>query len=95
MATCGVKYMIEMDPEIEKSLTNVLKALQDFTSVYDHKVDELRVKGFSDEQLGPMIEGSESMKDSASIFLSWAKHYVQKISNPSAEKQTENFYTET
>ncbi|MHB8483567.1 MAG: hypothetical protein ACYDBV_12675 [Nitrospiria bacterium] len=86
---------MDMDPEIEDSLTNVLKALQDFTLVYDRKVDELRMKGFSDEQLMPMIDGSASMKDSASIFLSWAKHYVQKISNPSAEKQTENFYTET
>ena len=87
--------MIEMDPEIEKSLTSVLKSLQDFTSVYDRKVDELRIKGLSDEELSPMIEGSQSMKDSASIFLSWARHYVQKISNPSAEKQTENFYSET
>ena len=86
---------MEMDPEIERSLTNVLKSLQDFTSVYDRKVDELRIKGFSDEQLTPMIDGSASMKDSAAIFLSWAKHYVQKISNPSVEKQTENFYTET
>ncbi|MBI1818854.1 MAG: hypothetical protein HY202_01330 [Nitrospirae bacterium] len=86
---------MEMDPEIERSLTNVLKSLQDFSSVFDRKIDELRIKGLDEERLNALLEGSDAMKDSASIFLSWAKHYVEKISNPAAEKQTETFYSET
>jgi hypothetical protein len=86
---------MEMDPEIERSLTNVLKSLQDFSSVFDRKIDELRIKGLDEERLNTLLEGSDAMKDSASIFLSWAKHYVEKISNPSAERQTETFYSET
>ncbi len=86
---------MEMDPEIERSLTNVLKSLQDFSSVFDRKIDELRIKGLDEERLHVLLEGSDAMKDSASIFLSWAKHYVEKISNPAGERQTETFYTET
>ena len=81
---------MEMDPEIEQSLTKLLKALQEFSSVYDRKADELRMKGLPADKLRPIIEGSEAMKDSASIFFSWAKFYVEKISNPMAEKQTES-----
>lgn len=84
-----------MDPEIEQSLTKLLKALQEFSGVYDRKIDELRMKGLPAEKLRPILDGSEAMKDSASIFLSWAKFYVDKISNPMAEKETETFYKES
>jgi hypothetical protein len=84
-----------MDPEIEQSLTKLLKALQEFSGVYDRKVDELRIKGIPSDKLQPIVDGSEAMKDSASIFLSWAKFYVDKISNPMAEKETESFFKES
>jgi len=82
---------MDMDPEIEASLTKVLKAFQEFSSVYDRKADELRMKGFSAERIRPILEGAEAMKDSASIYLSWAKFYADKISNPNAEKRIESF----
>lgn len=84
-----------IDPEIEQSLTKLLKALQEFSEIYDRKADELRIKGLSAEKLQPIIDGSEAMKDSASILLSWAKFYVEKISNPMAEKESESYYKES
>jgi len=86
---------MNMDPEIEQSLTKLLKALQAFSSAYDRKVDELRMKGVADETLKEIVDGSEAMKDSASILLSWAKFYVEKISNPMAEKESETYYKES
>ncbi len=84
-----------MDSEIEQSLTKLLKALQEFSGVYDRKVDELRIKGLPAETLKQFVDGSEAMKDSASILLSWAKFYVEKISNPMAEKESESYYKES
>jgi hypothetical protein len=86
--------MVNLDPEIESSLTKVLKALQEFSAVYDRKIDELRMKGLPAEKLRPILDGSEAMKDSASIYLSWAKFYMEKISNPMAEKESESYYKE-
>jgi hypothetical protein len=86
---------MKMDPEIEQSLTKLLKALQEFSGAYDRKVDDLRMKGIPDETLKQIVDGSEAMKDSASILLSWAKFYVEKISNPTAEKESETYYQES
>ena len=86
---------MNIDPEIEQSLTKLLKALQEFSNIYDRKIDELRIKGLPEERLKPILDGSEAMKDSASIFLSWAKYYVEKISNPMVEKESESYYKES
>ena len=83
-----------MDPEIEKSLDKVLKSLQEFTSVYDRKVDELKMKGLSEDKLSGLVSGSEALTDSAGIFLNWAKHYSDKLSHPTSDK-TAGIYSES
>lgn len=80
------------DPEIEQALDKVLKSLQELTGIYDRKVDELRIKGLEQNKLMPLLSGSEAMKDSAGIFLTWAKHYSDKLAHPTPDSKSESVY---
>lgn len=49
-----------------------MKALHD---VLEQRAEELQVSGVDPERAVKMVQGAAAMRDSANIYLSWARHY--------------------
>lgn len=50
-----------------------MKALHE---MLEQRAEELQVSGADPERAVKMVQGAAAMRDSANIYLSWARHYI-------------------
>ncbi len=65
-----------MNDDLRTQVDALTKHMTDFHSSLEVKAREMEMSGGDPEVIGKLINGADAMKDSANIYLSWARHYV-------------------
>jgi len=65
-----------MSEDIQQSIENVTKAVDQLNQAFEKRTEELRQKG-NHEELNHWIQAKAAMRDSGVIYLSWARHYAK------------------
>ena len=65
-----------MSEELKQVVNEISDQMGRFHEMLEGRGSELEVSGGDPEVATKLIKGSAAMKDSANIYLSWAKHYV-------------------
>ncbi len=65
--------------DVQKSLTDVHRAMQEMAHTFEAKIMELQNSGGDPEAIEQLVAGAQAMKDSAAIYLTWTAHYLQKL----------------
>ncbi len=87
---------MESEDNVLESLLEEIKDLMvRFPKALERRSAEIAATGKDPEVAAKLRGGSEAMKDSGNIYLSWAKHYVSLASGntdaTSDEDETEDF----
>lgn len=62
--------------ELKAAFDGVLDAMDTLGRALSEQIEALRQAGASEETLQSLDKGAMAMKSAASIYLSWARHYL-------------------
>ncbi len=65
-----------MTSELKQQVQTLTEQMENFHHALETKAREIEISGGDPEIVGKLIKGADAMKDSANIYLSWARHYV-------------------
>jgi hypothetical protein len=65
-----------MSSDLKQQVQALTEQMESFHHALETKAREIEISGGDQEVVGKLINGSDAMKDSANIYLSWARHYV-------------------
>jgi len=65
-----------MNEDIRRSVQAAQEALLRVNQAFDDYVDELKKKGSDPSEILQAAKNADALKDSAHIYLSWARHYA-------------------
>ncbi len=65
--------------DLKHAFDGVLNAMDTLSHAFSEHLEELRRDGKSEEEMQALVRGALAMKDAASIYLSWAKHYLSEF----------------
>lgn len=74
-----------MAEDFQQALLQVAKSMDGLARVFEHRVAELRALGESDEQIREAVGAIQAVKDSGAIYLTWANHYVKRVTGGDLE----------
>ena len=77
-----------MGEELKNQVASLAAQMDSFHQALETKAREIEMGGGDTEVVGKLIKGADAMKDSANIYLSWARHYV-KLSDGGAGEAEE------
>ena len=77
-----------MGEELKNQVASLAAQMDSFHQALETKAREIEMSGGDTEVVGKLIKGADAMKDSANIYLSWARHYV-KLSDGGAGEAEE------
>lgn len=77
-----------MAEELKNHVDALASQMESFHHALETKAREIEMSGGDSEVVGKLIKGADAMKDSANIYLSWARHYV-KLSDGGAGEAEE------
>lgn len=69
-----------MSESIEEPLSNVLKEMDELNHRFKGAIDTLEEKGTDTEEVQSLINGALAMKDAGALYLTWARHFVNRLS---------------
>ncbi|MFQ5949375.1 MAG: hypothetical protein ACE5J1_01660 [Nitrospiria bacterium] len=78
-----------MSSSMEQSLTDVMKAMEDLNHRFEKEIEALRRKGMDEDALQTLVKGALAMKDAGGIYLTWSRHFVDRLDEPGGLDQTE------
>lgn len=65
-----------MSQELRQIMSDIEKQMSQFHSMLERRGGEMEMMGGDSEVAAKLMKGADAMKDSANIYLSWARHYV-------------------
>jgi hypothetical protein len=65
-----------MSKEIEQSLLEIIRAIENLNRAFAKRADDLKKKGDAKE-LQEWMKAVYAMQDSGNIYMNWAKHYAR------------------
>ena len=65
-----------MSSDLKERMQKLTEQMEDFHHALEAKAHEIEISGGDQEIVGKLLNGTDAMKDSANIYLSWARHYV-------------------
>jgi len=65
-----------MSSDLKQHVQSLAEQMESFHQALETKAREIEINGGDQEIVGKLLKGSDAMKDSANIYLSWARHYV-------------------
>jgi len=71
--------------EIGQSIREVSEAMEKLILVLERHIESLETSEANTEKLQHLTKGIHAIRDSAGIYLSWAKHYAKLVSEGEAE----------
>ena len=77
-----------MSEDLNQRMATLTDQMEQFHTALENKARELELTGGDPEIIGKLMNGADAMKDSANIYLSWARHYV-KLSDGEASEAEE------
>jgi len=76
-----------MSSDLKQQVQTLTEQMQSFHHALEAKAREIEVSGGDQEVVGKLINGTDAMKDSANIYLSWARHYVNLSDGGASEAE--------
>jgi hypothetical protein len=64
---------------VKASLDEVMRSMEKLSYAFEDKIDDLRQKGTDQKELLELSKGANAMKDAAGIYISWARHYIERL----------------
>ncbi len=64
---------------VKASLDEVMRSMEKLSYSFEDKIDDLRQKGKDQKDLLELSKGAMAMKDAAGIYISWARHYIERL----------------
>ncbi len=65
-----------MSDELRQVVKDISDQMERFQEMLEGRGRELELSGGDPEVATKLVRGVDAMKDSANIYLSWARHYV-------------------
>jgi hypothetical protein len=65
-----------MSNDLRQQVQTLTEQMENFHQALETKAREIELSGGDQEVVGKLLKGTDAMKDSANIYLSWARHYV-------------------
>jgi len=65
-----------MSSDLKQQVQTLTEQMKSFHDALETRAREIEISGGDQEVVSKLINGSDAMKDSANIYLSWARHYV-------------------
>jgi hypothetical protein len=65
-----------MSKEIEQSILEVIRAIENLNRAFAKRADDLKKSGNANE-LQEWMKAVYAMQDSGNIYMNWAKHYAR------------------
>ena len=65
-----------MNDDLREQMATLTNQMTQFHASLEVKARDMEMAGGDPEVIGKLINGADAMKDSANIYLSWARHYV-------------------
>ena len=65
-----------MNDDLREQMDTLTKQMTHFHASLEVKARDMEMAGGDPEIVSKLINGADAMKDSANIYLSWARHYV-------------------
>ncbi|WP_454060941.1 hypothetical protein [Candidatus Nitrospira salsa] len=65
-----------MSDELREKVSGIGEQMQEFHNMLQSRAIEMETTGGDPEVITKLINGADAMKDSANIYLSWARHFV-------------------
>ena len=76
-----------MSDDLRHLMGGIADQMEQFHKMLENKAKALEVSGGDPEVVTKLIMGADAMKDSANIYLSWAKHYVALSEGGASESE--------
>jgi hypothetical protein len=85
-----------MKGEIGQSIREVSEAMERLILSFERRIEGLKPSEANAEELQRLTKGIHAVRDSAGIYLSWAKHYAKLVGEYEREtlEDLENFLDE-
>ncbi len=65
-----------MSKELKQVVSDIRDQMERLHEMLEGRGREIEVSGGDPEVAVKLVKGADAMKDSANIYLSWARHYV-------------------
>ncbi|NKB81149.1 MAG: hypothetical protein GKS05_04515 [Nitrospirales bacterium] len=82
-----MKEVDGMSQELRDLVSNIVVDFGQFHEALKHRAKELEAKGEDSDVVNKIIMGADAMKDSANIYLSWARHYIALSEGGASESE--------
>lgn len=85
-----------MSEDLKKLVAGIAGRMAEFHQSLEVRADELRDAGGDPDVVKKLKGGADAMRDSANIYLSWARHYVslsqgQALESDEGEEDSPDF----
>ncbi|MGD9851013.1 MAG: hypothetical protein AB7T38_07090 [Nitrospirales bacterium] len=74
-----------MSEDLKRQVQDLASQMESFHHSLETKAREIELIGGDAEVVGKLFRGADAMKDSANIYLSWARHFVKLSEGGAAE----------
>ncbi|RMH05703.1 MAG: hypothetical protein D6704_08805 [Nitrospirae bacterium] len=65
-----------MNEELRQLMSEIGRHMTQFHQLLERRAQELELLGGDPDVVKKLMTGADAMRDSANIYLSWARHYV-------------------
>ena len=76
-----------MSTELKQMVSDIGNQMERFHEMLEGRGREMEASGGDPEVATKLVNGADAMKDSANIYLSWAKHYVALAEGGASEAE--------
>jgi len=76
-----------MSGDLRQNVQTLAEQMESFHQALETKAREIEISGGDQEIVGKLLKGTDAMKDSANIYLSWARHYVNLSDGGASEAE--------
>ena len=76
-----------MTDDLREQMTTLTNQMKHFHTSLEVKARDMEMAGGDPEVVSKLINGADAMRDSANIYLSWARHYVNLSEGGASEAE--------
>lgn len=73
--------------DLREMMNGIRAQMTQFHARLESRAQEIELSGGDDDVVRKLTLGADAMKDSANIYLSWARHYVELSEGGAAEAE--------
>lgn len=76
-----------MSDDLRQLMNGISAQMTEFHDRLESRAQEIQLTGGDPDVVKKLISGTDAMKDSGNIYLSWARHYVALSEGGAAEAE--------